>query len=95
MESFNFYWNLARKQDKKQIVARINYALEHLLKVGDTNKAFYSTNICYILIIDQFNKSVRKDILFRVNGLYKEINKLYFEINNINSPEKQNKIVHN
>jgi len=35
---------LARNQDKKQIVAQINYALEHLLKFDDSNKAFYSTN---------------------------------------------------
>lgn len=53
-----------------------------------------STNICFILIIDQFNKSVQKDILFRTNGLYQKIEELCVKINNMNSPDEQNEIVH-
>lgn len=95
LETFNFSCSLPKNQDKKkQIIAQINYASEHFLKVDNSNKAFDTTNICYILIVDQFNKSVKKDILFRANGLYREIDKLCVEINNMSSPEEQNKIVH-
>lgn len=94
LEVFDFSCSLEKKRDKKkQIIDSISYASEHFINVNKPSQAVYSTNICYILAIDQFNKSVLKDILFRTNGLYQKIEKLCVKINNMNTPEEQNEIL--
>lgn len=92
---FDFSDSFLQKQNKKdQITQLISFALDYFIKVDNGNKEPDYTNLCYILWSGHLSKAVQNDVLFRANGLYKKIDELCVKINNMNSEEEKNAIVH-
>jgi hypothetical protein len=95
LKSFNFSDNITQKQNKKnQITQLISYASNYYIKVDNKNQAIDFINFCFPLWAGHLSEAAKNDVLFRTNGLYKKIDRLCADINNMNSPEKQNKILH-
>lgn len=96
LESFNFSDSFVQKQYKKnQITELISYALNYFIKVDNGKENPDCTNFCYILWSGHLSEAARNDILFRTNGLYKKMDELCININNMNSPDDKDKIVQN
>lgn len=95
LESFDFSDSFVQKQYKKNNITQlISYALNFFVKVDNGKKSPDFTNFCYTLWAGHLSPAARNDILFRTNGLYKKIDRLCADINSMNSPEKQDKILH-
>jgi hypothetical protein len=95
LESFSFSDIFEENLNKKkQIIEGISFALENFIDVTKSDQTIACTNICFILVYDQFNKSVEKDILFRTNGLYQKIEELCIKINYMKNQEEKEQIVH-
>lgn len=95
LKNFNFSDNITQKQNKKnQITQLISYASNYYIKVDKKNQDIDFINFCFPLWAGHLSEAARNDVLFRTNGLYKKIDRLCADINNMNSPEKQNRILH-
>ena len=94
LKNFNFSDNITQKQNKKdQITQLISYASNYYIKVDKNNQNIDFTSFCFPLWAGHLSEAARNDVLFRTNGLYKKIDGLCVEINNMNSPEEQSRIV--
>ncbi|WP_156151056.1 hypothetical protein [Methanosarcina sp. Kolksee] len=94
LESFDFSGNFVQRQYKKnEITELISLALNYFIKVEDGKEMPDFTNICHVLLAGHLSQAAREDVLFRTNGLYKKMDEMCAEINNMNSPDDKNKIV--
>jgi hypothetical protein len=95
LKNFDFSENITQKQNKKnQITQLISYASYYYIKVDNKNQDIDFINFCFPLWAGHLSEAARNDVLFRTNGLYKKVDRLCADITNMNSPEKQNRILH-
>lgn len=95
IKNFNFSDNITQKQNNKnQITQLISYASNYYIRVDNKNQDIYFINLCFPLWAGHLSEAARNDVLFRTNGLYKKIDRLCADINNMNSPEKQSRILY-
>ena len=93
LELFDFSDNALQKQSKKDKTTElISYALNFFIKVDNGNKNPDYSNFCYILWSGHLSKAAKNDVLFRTNGLYKEMDALCIKINNMKSPDERDVI---
>lgn len=95
LEAFDFSSGLEKKREnKKKIIDMISYASGNFINVDTPSQVIDYANVSFLLIYDQLNGSVVKDIVYRTNGLYKKIEELCVKIYHMNDPEERNDIVH-
>ena len=94
LESFDFSDGFLKKQKKRnQIIELISFVLENFIKIKHKNGHIDYTNVYYVVLSHHLTEGARKDMRFRINGLYEEIDKLCIRINYMNNPDEKAEIM--
>lgn len=94
LEEFDFSNSFEQRQIKKNLIVElIINAIDPFIKVDHGSRFICGTNVFFSLFAWNISNTARLDVIFRTNGLYKKMDELCANINIMNKPEEQSRIV--